>query len=74
LGRFGLFRYSTKVDVKLAELVQLSHKFAKQSSVGIFCNERTRSTPFVPKLIFLGVSDRFVTARMPMQNWLNWWH
>jgi hypothetical protein len=29
LGRFGPFRYSTKVDEKLAELVPLTHKFAK---------------------------------------------
>jgi hypothetical protein len=74
LGRCGPFRYYTKVDAKLAELVALSHKFAKQSRVGIFCNERTQSTPFDPKLMFLGVSDRSVTARKPMQNWLNWWH
>jgi hypothetical protein len=51
-GRFGPFRYCTKVDAKLAELVPLSHKFAKQSRVGIFRNERTRSTPFDPKLMF----------------------
>jgi hypothetical protein len=43
-----------KVDAKLAELVALSHKFAKQSRIGIFCNGRTRSTPFDPKLMFLG--------------------
>jgi ribosomal protein L37AE/L43A len=30
-GRFGPFRYGTKVDAKLAELVQLTYKFAKQS-------------------------------------------
>jgi hypothetical protein len=29
LGRFRTFRYSTKVDAKLAELVPLKHKFAK---------------------------------------------
>jgi hypothetical protein len=33
LGRFELFRYCTKVDAKLAELVQLTHEFAKQSRV-----------------------------------------
>jgi hypothetical protein len=74
LARFGLFRYSTKVDAKLAELVPLLHKFAKQSRIGIFRNERTRSTQLDPKLMFSGVSDRFVTARKPMQNWLNWCH
>jgi hypothetical protein len=57
-----------KVDEKLAELVLLSHKFAKQIRVGIFRNERTRSTPFDPKLMFWGVSGHFVTAQKSMQN------
>jgi hypothetical protein len=60
-----------KVDAKLAELVLLSHKFAKQSRVGNFCNERTRSTPLDPKLMFWGISDHFVTAQNSMQNWPN---
>jgi hypothetical protein len=60
LGRFGPFRYSTKFDAKLAELVPLTHKFATQSRVGIFCNERTRSTPLDPRLMFWGVSDRLL--------------
>jgi hypothetical protein len=62
LGRFGPFLYYTKVNAKLAELVPLTHKFAKQSRVRIFCNERTRSTPLDLKLMLWGVSDRFVTA------------
>jgi hypothetical protein len=41
LGHFGPFRYRTKVDAKLAELVPLTQKFAKQSRVGIFRNEHT---------------------------------
>jgi hypothetical protein len=41
LGRFRPFRYRTEVDAKLGELVPLTHKFAKQSRVGIFRNERT---------------------------------
>jgi hypothetical protein len=41
-----------KVDAKLAELVPLSHMFAKQSRVGIFHNKPTHSTPFDPKLLF----------------------
>jgi hypothetical protein len=57
-----------KVDAKLAELVPLTHKFAKQSRVTIFRNERTRSTPLDPKLMFWGISDRFVTAGKSMQN------
>jgi hypothetical protein len=74
LGRFEPFRYCMKVDAKLVELVPLSYKFTKQSRVLIFRNERTRSTPFDPKLIFLGVSDYFVTAQKSMQNWPNWSH
>jgi hypothetical protein len=51
-----------KVVAKLAELEPLTQKFAKRSCVGIFRNERTGSTPLDPKLMFLGVLDRFVTA------------
>jgi hypothetical protein len=72
LGCFGPFRYCTKVDAKLAELLPLSHKFSKQSCVGIFRNKRTRSTPLDPKLMFWGISDHFVTTRKSMQNWPNW--
>jgi hypothetical protein len=72
LGRFGPFRYCTKVDAKLAERVPESHKFAKQRHVGNFRNERTRSTPLDPKLMFLVVLDRFVTRPKSMQNWPNW--
>jgi hypothetical protein len=68
------FQYCMKVDAKLAELVLLSYKFAKQSCIGIFCNERTRSTPFDQKLMFWHVLDHFVTARNSMQNWPNWCH
>jgi hypothetical protein len=57
-GAFRTFRYCTKLDAKLAELAQLTHKFAKRSCFGIFHNERTRSTPLDPKLMFWGVSDR----------------
>jgi hypothetical protein len=67
-GRSGAFHYCTKVDAKLAELVLLTHKFAKRSYVRKYRNERTRSTPLDPKLMFWGVPDRFVTARMMMQN------
>src|SRR4026207_2569136 len=38
-----------KLGAKRAELVQ---KFVPRSRVGIFCNERTRSTPFDPTLTF----------------------
>ena len=45
----GPFGCLTKLSAKRAELVQ---KFVSRSRVGIFCNERTRSTPLVPKLTF----------------------
>ena len=38
-----------KLGAKRAELVQ---KFVPRSRVRIFCNERTQSTPLVPKLMF----------------------
>jgi hypothetical protein len=63
---FGPFRYCTEVDAKLAELVPLTHKFAKQSRVRIFRNELIRSTPLDQKLMFWGISDRFFTARKLM--------
>jgi hypothetical protein len=72
LGHLGPFRYYTKVDTKLAELVPLTHKFGKRSYGGKFCNERPRSTLLDPKVMFLGVSNHFVTARKSMQNWPNW--
>src|SRR6185312_1744770 len=45
----GLFGCLTKLGTKQAELVQ---KFVPRSPVGIFHNERTRSTPLDPKLTF----------------------
>jgi hypothetical protein len=74
LGRVGPFLYCTKVDAKLAELAPLTHKFAKQTVVLIFRNERTRSTALDPKLMFWGISDCFVSARKSMKNWPNWCH
>ena len=49
----GLFGCLTKLGAKWAELVQ---KFVPRSRVGIFLNERTRSTPMDPKLMFWYVS------------------
>jgi len=46
LGLFGCLR---KLGAKRAELVQ---KFVPRSCIGIFRNERTRSTPLDPKLMF----------------------
>jgi hypothetical protein len=65
------FVTARKVDAKLVELVPLTHIFAKQSRIRIFRNERTCSTQLDLKLMFLGVSDRFVTARMSMQTGRN---
>ena len=42
----------TKLGAKRADVVQ---KFVPRSRIGIFCNERTRSTPLDPKLTFLCV-------------------
>ena len=49
----GPFGWLTKLGAKRVELVQ---KFVPGSRVGIFRNERTRSTPLVPKLTFWCVS------------------
>src|SRR6185436_14552444 len=54
---FGLFRYCTNLDTKRAELVQLMQKFVPRSRLRIFGNERTRSTPLDPKLMFRCVSN-----------------
>jgi hypothetical protein len=45
----GLFGSFTKLGAKWAELVQ---KFVPRNHVRIFRNERTRSTPLDPKLMF----------------------
>jgi hypothetical protein len=54
LEHFGPFLYCTKVDAKLAELVPLTHKYAKQSCVWIFV-QRTRPIHSIgPKTHVLG--------------------
>jgi hypothetical protein len=53
LGHLGPFHYCTNFRAKWVELVLLMHKFMQQSRVGIFCNGRTRSTTFDPKLMCL---------------------
>ena len=50
---FGQFGCLTELGAKHAEQVQ---KFMPRSRVGIFHNERTRSTPLDPKLMFWCVS------------------
>ena len=56
----GLFGCHTKLDAKWAELVQ---KFVPQRRVQIFCNKRTRSTPFDPKLTFWCISYHLGPSR-----------
>ena len=64
----GSFRYCTKLGAKWAELVQLMQKFMPRSHVGTFRYERTRNTPWDPKLNFCfilyfgSIWDRFATA------------
>ena len=53
LGVFGTVWLPHETRWKMAELVQ---KFVPRSRVRIFRNERTRSTPLDPKLMFWGVS------------------
>src|SRR6185437_11999976 len=65
LGPFGCL---TKLVAKRAELVQ---KFMPRSRVGIFYNERSRSTPLDPKLTFWCVSyhlGAFGTVRLPYET------
>ena len=54
--RLESFCYCKKHGAIWADLVQLVKKFVPQSRVGIFCNERTRSTPLDHNLRFWYVS------------------
>ena len=62
LGPFGCL---TKLGVKRAEVVQ---KFVPRSRVGVFRDERTRSTPLDPKLSFCCISYNLVALRNSVQN------
>src|SRR6185436_9819881 len=64
----GPFGCLTKLGAKRAELVQ---KFVPRSRVGIFGNERTRSSPLDPKLTFCCVSyylGAFGTVCLPYET------
>ena len=64
----GPFGCLTKLGAKRAELVQM---FEPRNCVRIFRNERTRSTPFVPKLTFWCVSyhlGAFKTVWLPYET------
>jgi len=41
-----------KLGAKCGELAQSMQKFMQQSQVGIYLNERTKSTPLDPKIKF----------------------
>ena len=67
LVHFEPFGCLTKLGAKRAEQVQ---KFVPRSRVGIFRNERTRSTLLDPKLMFYCVSYRlcaFGTVKLPYE-------
>ena len=64
----GPFGCLTKLGAKRAELVQ---KFVPRSCVGIFRNERTRSTPLDAKLTFWCISyylGAFGTVWLPFET------
>jgi len=68
LGAFGTVWLPYETRCKTAELVQ---KFVPQSRVGIFHNERTRSTPLDHKLTFWLVSyylGAFRTVWLPYET------
>ena len=68
LGALGTVWLPYETRCKTAELVQ---KFVPRSRVGIFCNERTRSTPLDPKLPFWYVSyylGAFGTVWLPYET------
>ena len=65
LGPFGCL---TKLGAKRAELVK---KFVPRSRVGVFRDERTRSTPLDPKHMFWSISYHlraFMTVRLPYET------
>ena len=67
LGAFGTVWLPYKLGAKRAELVQ---KFVPRTCVGIFRNERTRSTPLDPKLMFWCISyylGAFGTVWLPYE-------
>ena len=50
------FRNCIKLGAKRGELVQLMQKFVPRGHVGIFRNERTKSNPLDPMIMFWFVS------------------
>ena len=78
-GAFWTISLLHETWCKSAKLVQLMQKFMLRCRARIFCNERSRSTPLDPKLMFGCVSLRsgafwnsFATAQNLVQNAPNW--
>ena len=78
-GHLEPFCYRMKLAAKRAKLVQVMQKFVPRCLVRSFCNERSRSTPLDPKLMFGCVSlhsgafgNSFATTRNLVQNAPNW--
>src|SRR6185436_16283217 len=68
LVAFGTVWLPYETRCKMGELVQ---KFVRRSRIGIFRKERTRSTPFYPKLTFWCVSyylGAFRTVWLPYET------
>ena len=65
LGAPGTIWLLCETRAKRAELVQ---KFVPRSRVRIFHNERTRSTPLDPKLMFWCISYYLVALRNSVRN------
>ena len=65
------FNYYTEQGAKWVELVQLMHNFVPLRRIGIFRNERIRSTPLDPNMMFWCVSyflGAFGTVWLPYET------
>jgi len=72
LGAFGTIMLLHKLDAKHAKLVQLMQKFVPRGLVSNFYNERPRSIPLDPKLMFWCVSfcsGAFWTVSLLHETW-----
>ena len=71
-GHLEPFCYRMKLAAKRAKLVQVMQKFVPRCLVRSFCNERSRSTPLDPKLLFWCFSFRlgaFGTVLLLHETW-----
>ena len=79
LGALWIVSLLHETRCEIGWTVQLMQKFVPRTHIGIFGNERTRSTPLDPKLLFWCVfvvfgciCQCFVTTWNSLQNGLNW--